>query len=108
MPDLKQAALAYARRGWPVFPIVPNAKRPFPNTNGVHEATTNPIKITEWWTDTPNANIGFHVGAASMMAVDFDPGSDPDAFAETYGLPIRTKHTQHLSLIHISEPTRPY
>ena len=26
-----------------------------------------------------------------------------------YGpLSIRTKHTQHLSLIHISEPTRPY
>ena len=90
MPDLKQAALAYARRDWPVFPIVPNTKRPFPNTNGVHGATTNPIKITEWWTETPNANIGFHVGAASMMAVDFDPGSDPDAFAETYDLPDET------------------
>ena len=95
-PDFKSAALAYAKRGWPVFPVKPNSKHPLIHGGkGVHDATTNPIKIAEWWTAHPNANIGFHVGAASMMVVDFDPGSDPEAVATLYGLPgdTLTAHT---------------
>ena len=69
-----EAALAYAKLGWPVFPCRAD-KRPY-TQNGVHDATTNEQKITEWWNQYPHANIGMDVGAAGMMALDFDPGSD--------------------------------
>ena len=68
------AALAYAKLGWPVFPCRAD-KRPY-TINGVHDATTNAEKISAWWEQYPNANIGMDVGAAGMMALDFDPGSD--------------------------------
>ena len=55
-------ALAYAARGWPVFPLRPGEKVPLiakaAGGNGVHDATTDPDQIRAWWTKHPTANIG--------------------------------------------------
>lgn len=80
MPTLKEAALAYATRGWPVFPCRRN-KAPL-ISGGFHEATTNPEIIADWWDRWPDANIGFSPGQVGMMVVDLDAGHDP-AFAGT-------------------------
>jgi hypothetical protein len=53
-------ALAYAARGWPVFPCNRHKK---PRTeNGLDDATTDAEQITRWWTGWPDANIGLRTG----------------------------------------------
>ena len=73
-------ALRYAAAGWPVFPCnrfkMPMVPGKQGGTGGVHDATTSPDTIRGWWGRWPDANIGCHLGAAGMMALDLDPGHD--------------------------------
>jgi hypothetical protein len=72
---LLEAALYYARRGLPVFPLRPGTKEPFYGSRGFYEAATDPVKIREWWSRTPDANIGLPTGQASgIFVLDVDPG----------------------------------
>lgn len=68
-------ALAYAARGWPVFPLRPREKVPLiakaAGGNGVHDATTDPERMRAWWTPHPTANIGLAAGAA-FWVLDID------------------------------------
>jgi len=83
MSALKDAALMYAKRGWPVFPVRPN-KMPY-NEHGVLEATTDAAKIGEWWEEHPRANIAMDVGGAGMVAVDLDPGHSLEQLEQNIG-----------------------
>ncbi len=90
------AALDAAERGWPVFPIRPNDKRPaFPDhtadrcigrdlrCRAGHQgweprATTDPDRIRRAWSMAPY-NIGIATGRAGLVVVDLDqpkPGND--------------------------------
>jgi hypothetical protein len=86
--SMLEAALAYAKRGWPVFPchsIVngkctcgkPDCSSPgkHPRTkNGFKDATTDEATIREWWRKWPNANIGIATGSESgLFVLDIDP-----------------------------------
>jgi hypothetical protein len=67
-----RAALAYARRSIPVFPVEPGGKRPlirdWPN-----KATTDPRRIHAWWNRWPKANVGIPTGEANgILALDVD------------------------------------
>ncbi len=69
------AALAYAARGWYIFPCRPGMKVPLTN-HGVKDATTDPDTIRAWWTQWPDANIALACGPASgiyVVDVDLDP-----------------------------------
>jgi len=71
-----EAALWYAERGHKVFPCSPNTKVPFAQTSGCKEATTDVVKITEWWTKFPTANVALATGlAAGIYVVDIDAAS---------------------------------
>jgi hypothetical protein len=66
---LRDAALAYAQRGWPVFPLIPGSKKPR-TEHGFKDASTDPDQINQWWGKWPAANIGLQTG--EVVTFDFD------------------------------------
>ncbi len=71
MTALLEAALEYARRGIPVFPVKPKGKAPL-TRNGFKDATTDEKQILAWWEKWPNANIGLVPGPAHLVVIDID------------------------------------
>lgn len=66
-----QAALAYAKRGWPIFPMNA-AKKPL-SAHGLKDATTNPSTIASWWVRHPAALVALATGRPSgVIALDVD------------------------------------
>jgi len=73
------AALKYAARGWPVFPLWgSDGKKPI-TKHGVDDATTNPDIITEWWERWPYANVGIACGQKSFDVIDIDSAKGESA-----------------------------
>lgn len=87
MSVLLEAALAYARRGWRVFPLhgivrarctcgrwdcSSPGKHPLVR-RGLYEATSEQSQIQQWWRQWRCANIGIVTGAESgIVVVDID------------------------------------
>ncbi len=104
LSELGQAAVGYARRGWPVFPImaghkgedVPDASHPKGQRSTHHlrhghlDASADVGQVAEWWRRWPDANIGLHLAAAGLVAVDADtykPDCRWDAFIADHEMP---------------------
>ena len=68
---LLQAALAYAQRGWYVFPVAPRSKVPLVK-RWPEVATTDADIIAGWWARWPDANIGIATGASDLLVIDVD------------------------------------
>jgi len=66
-----RAALAYARTGWRVFPVVPLEKVPA-CAHGVNDATTDPEQITRWWAHHPDRNVAIATGTPGPDVLDID------------------------------------
>src|SRR5262245_48642347 len=64
-------ALEYQRRGWHIFPLLPNKKNPA-TPHGHLDATNNLEQIEKWWTKNPNYNIGISCGPSNLTVLDFD------------------------------------
>jgi hypothetical protein len=70
--DLLNAALAYAKRGWAVFPLKPGTKVPA-TIDGFKSATKDEGIIRAWWEREPTYGIGLATGQVSNLVVlDFD------------------------------------
>ncbi|MFB6396810.1 bifunctional DNA primase/polymerase [Polymorphospora lycopeni] len=102
MSDLLTAALGYAERGWHVFPLIPDDKRPaFParctaercdrtdprcHAAGRHvgweeRATVDPARIRRAWSARPYG-VGIACGPSGLVVVDLDtpkPDQTPPA-----------------------------
>ena len=68
MPN-KEWALAYAKIGWPVFPVT-GFKTPFKGSHGHLDASTDPAMIERWWTEKPTANLAVALGDIVVVDVD--------------------------------------
>ena len=66
MPSCRDAALAYALRGWAVFPCKPHAKTPA-TPHGLKDATTDPKKIEQF----PDGNLAIRTGGG-LVVLDID------------------------------------
>jgi hypothetical protein len=103
-----QAALTAAGRGWHVFPLRPNSKRPaFPDHDERHcarldprcrightgwepRATTDRERITRAWAGCPY-NVGIACGPSRLVVVDLDTPKPVDAPPREWDRPdIRT------------------
>ncbi|MCA3636076.1 MAG: DUF3987 domain-containing protein [Methylobacterium sp.] len=64
-------ALAWAARGFRVFPLLPGSKEPPKGVAGVTRATTDAATIRAWFAADPAINYGV-AGGAGLLIVDVD------------------------------------
>jgi hypothetical protein len=74
------AALRYTQAGWPVFPCLPGQKAPA-TKHGFLDATTDPDKITWWWSRNPERNVAIATGAPGPDVLDVDVHRHGSGFA---------------------------
>ena len=78
---VREAALAFATAGLPVFPCAANGKRPL-TVSGFHDASSDIGQVRAWWSRWPRANIGVPTGRTSGIdVVDIDVKSVGAGFA---------------------------
>lgn len=82
MTKLHAAALVYAKKGWKVFPCLPNGKKPA-SEHGFKDSTSDVDQINAWWTENPEYNIGIDCGGSGIVAIDFD---EREAFVKLHAL----------------------
>jgi hypothetical protein len=69
--DRLTQALELAARGWPVFPCQPGRKLPA-TQHGYLDATTDPDRLTSWFTRHPHWNLAVATGAPGPDVLDID------------------------------------
>ncbi len=83
--SLSIAAMAYARRGMPIFPVHPHGKKPL-TAHGLKDANTAPATIAAWWRQWPEANIGVVTGEkASFWVLDIDGAEGENTLSSLEG-----------------------
>jgi hypothetical protein len=81
--DLRDAALAAAGHGWPVFPLQAGRKQPRAElTAWEARAILDVDRVASWWGAHPHDNVAVATGPAGLVVVDLDvarPGECPPA-----------------------------
>lgn len=83
---LKEAALKYLTKSWPVFPANPTDKKPIIDWKQYQDRLPTVEELNEWWVKWPWANIGLVTGKLSGVSViDVDPrhGGTTDNLPDT-------------------------
>lgn len=86
MSKLIDAALHYARRGWPVHPLKPISKVPA-TKHGCNDATTDERQIRAWWAENSDYNIGLRTGVLWFVLDVDSKHQDAAEWLESVSLP---------------------
>ncbi|MER7660694.1 bifunctional DNA primase/polymerase [Streptomyces sp. NPDC096193] len=103
MPQLSRdgqlrAALDAAARGWHVFPLIPDSKRPAVR-DWENRASTDRERIARCWQAAPY-NVGVATGPSQLVVVDLDTPKGPDDVPPAdWSLPGVTEGSDVLALI---------
>lgn len=78
MNELRDAACAYADRGWAVIPLKRRSKVPLGALvpHGMEDATSDLATVFGWWRTNPTANVGIVCEASGLVVLDVDPRND--------------------------------
>jgi putative DNA primase/helicase len=95
--SLLSAALAYAARGWMVFPVQPGSKEPHPGTHGFKDASSDPEVVRDLWVQHGmDSNIGLATGPDSgVYVVDVDEGTRKDGTPKVGETTLEALEAQH-------------
>ncbi len=76
------AACSYQLMGYKVIPIFPGEKRPMVAWKSWQDRTPTIGNLADWWTTTPDSNVGIVLGKNSTeffpFAIDLDGGSEAE------------------------------
>jgi hypothetical protein len=76
-PNLKWALWYLEKMNFSVIPIIPGDKKPLIQWQKYQKVRASRDQVVEWWTKTPNANVGVVTGAISdldVIDIDTDEG----------------------------------
>lgn len=73
-PAMVEAALAYARRGWALVPLVAGTKKPHVKTGRDHAeaASVEAEQVRAWWSRWPDAGVGIVPARSRLVVIDVD------------------------------------
>jgi hypothetical protein len=100
-----EVALHCLDKGWYVFPLGERSKIPDGALapNGFNSSSNDPNQIREWWTISPNANIGINLGRSNLTVLDFDNGKPPVELGLPTTLQVNTSRGTHVYLQGVSK-----
>ena len=103
--QLIDVAFRCLAKGWYVFPLGERSKIPDGALapNGFNSSSNDLNQIYEWWTKSPNANIGIDLGRSNLTVLDFDNGKPPAALELPPTLQINTSRGTHVYLVGTSK-----
>jgi hypothetical protein len=78
LSSLGNAAVAYATRGFAIFPCLPRGKAPA-TQHGCRDATKDLAPIAAWWRENPSYNVAVATGPVSKVFVLDVDGLDAEA-----------------------------
>jgi archaellum biogenesis ATPase FlaH len=80
-------ALQYLAKGWSIVPVPKGAKSPYIKWKQFQTRLPTEAEVREWWTETPDANIGIVTGSLSgICTIDVD-GPEGRESAKALNLP---------------------
>ena len=108
--ELMTIALRCIDKGWYVFPLGERSKTPDGALapNGFNSSSNNPAQIREWWTKSPNANVGIDLGRSNLTVLDFDNGKPPSELDLLMTLQVNTSRGTHVYFTGVSRQADMY
>ena len=97
-PTPMAVALRCLEKGWYVFPLGERSKTPDSvlAPQGFNSSSNAPDQIREWWTKSPNANVGIDLGRSNLTVLDFDNGRPPDELGLSDKFQVNTSRGTHV------------
>ena len=87
--NMLEAAIAYVKRGYAIFPCEPGSKEPCGRLapHGCRDATDDIEVVRSWWEAEPSANIGVATGDGLVVIdIDYDPITGLDGYQTLHDL----------------------